>query len=174
MENEFACQSCGKPTKYNYGAKYEMVCKDCADNNIKDHIGIKPSKYSTFQSNSNALMKAIIIVIALVIVYLIFVNSNLPNKPKYQIPDIVAVINSNSNWSGYFLNRTVDGKGDQIVELGNVKIISIIIQKQDAYRGELSGYILDRANNKKLSETVSTTADYGVITLTAINDLYDE
>ncbi len=77
--------------------------------------------------------------------------------------------------SQYCLKQSVSlGFNNPFIEIGNEKIIAANIQKKDAYGGHLSGYILDRANHLRLSETISTEADYGVITLSAVNGLYDE
>jgi len=67
-----------------------------------------------------------------------------------------AEVSSNTEWSGSFDGRTVSGSGNQSIELGNDKIICVVVQKQTN-----SGYLqVELDGNKK-----RTTAAYGVVSV---------
>jgi uncharacterized membrane protein YvbJ len=72
-KNEYPCQICGEPTEYNYGTKYEIVCRECAK---KEPTGQASAKQKT---NKNGVLmkwsftKIIIILTGLFLFYLIFI-----------------------------------------------------------------------------------------------------
>jgi hypothetical protein len=71
------------------------------------------------------------------------------------------------SWSGSYGDesgqQSIDGTGDKIITLsGNPNIVSVVMQKQDGGSGTLTVEILE---NGKVLETRSTSAEYGVVSV---------
>lgn len=83
------------------------------------------------------------------------------NKINYK-----AEVESDTSWSGSFGNRSVDGSGNQIVELPNDDVVCIVVQKNTA-GGYLRARIIDDShgflNPAYDSKWVETTAEFGVV-----------
>ena len=82
--------------------------------------------------------------------------------------EYTAVVRSDTEWSGAFGNRTVDGRGSDTVPLGSDHPVCCVVQKQTE-QGYLSvqvtadgGGWLYGADD---SEIVTTHAAYGVVTV---------
>jgi len=80
-------------------------------------------------------------------------------------PDYKAQIKSDTSWSGSFDNRTVDGDGNDIINLSNEHPVCCVAQKQTE-----DGYLHIRVinDNKNIigpgnSSWAKTTAAYGVV-----------
>ncbi len=80
--------------------------------------------------------------------------------------DYKAKVESNTTWSGSFGNRTVDGSGNQTVNLPDDDIVCCVVQKQTS-QGFLHVKIVDEGSFLFNNETkwVKTTAEYGVVSL---------
>lgn len=78
-----------------------------------------------------------------------------------------AKVESNTSWSGSFNGTTVDGHGNQTVDLGNDDIVCCVVQKQTT-GGRLKVSIVNESNNPLGSgdgESKETTAQYGVVSV---------
>ncbi|MDD5088773.1 MAG: hypothetical protein PHI18_08245 [bacterium] len=82
-----------------------------------------------------------------------------PNSP----PNWVADVQSNTSWSGYFGNRTVDGSGNEVVDLPDDEIVCCSVQKQTE-AGTLTVTVKDQ-HNGTTKESATTNAEYGVVSV---------
>lgn len=78
--------------------------------------------------------------------------------------DYKAKVESNTSWSGAFGNRTVDGNGNQTIDLDDTDIQCCTVQKQTT-QGRLKVTILDEGFLGSDGESAETTAEYGVVTV---------
>lgn len=85
--------------------------------------------------------------------------------------DYKAKVESDTSWSGAFSTRTVQGSGNQIVDIDNDDdgVVCVAVQKQTRL-GSLAVQVVDEGNTwfKKNGPRVVTNADFGVAT--ACND----
>jgi hypothetical protein len=81
-------------------------------------------------------------------------------------PDWKAEVKSDTSWSGSFGNSTVDGSGNQTVNLPNDEIVCCVVQK-DTEAGYLEVKIVDKGGSLFATdgEKAKTTADYGVVSV---------
>ena len=81
-------------------------------------------------------------------------------------PDWKADVKSDTTWSGSFGNRTVDGSGNQIVNLPDDDIVCCVVQK-DTRGGYLEVKIVDKGGSifSTDGEKAKTTAEYGVVSV---------
>jgi hypothetical protein len=82
--------------------------------------------------------------------------------------DITAEVESNTEWSGAFGNRSVDGSGNQVVDLPEVDTIQCVVVQKSTEGGSLRVRIKVSGglgiSGPSGSEWVSTTAAFGVVT----------
>jgi len=78
--------------------------------------------------------------------------------------DYKAKVESNTSWSGAFGNRTVDGSGNQTVDLDDDEIQCCVVQKQTT-TGRLKVTIVDEGFLGADGESAETTAEYGVVSV---------
>ena len=80
--------------------------------------------------------------------------------------DYKCAVQSNTEWSGSFGNRTVDGSGNQIVDLPDEEIQCVVVQKETR-EGILSIKLIKEGhgifNSDDENPTVTTTAEYGIV-----------
>lgn len=75
-------------------------------------------------------------------------------------PVLVLKVTSNTSWSGFFNNRSVDGKGDETFDIDKYdKCWSL---QKETERGTLTLEIYDKANMESIAENY-TTASYGIV-----------
>ncbi|GJQ22187.1 MAG: hypothetical protein HBSIN02_25420 [Bacteroidia bacterium] len=80
--------------------------------------------------------------------------------------DWKAKVESDTSWSGSFSGRTVDGTGNQTVDLDDDEVVCCVVQKQTE-RGRLKVSIVNEGSNPFASdgESKETTAAYGVVSV---------
>ncbi len=79
--------------------------------------------------------------------------------------DYKAKITSDTSWSGSFGGSTVDGSGNQTIDLPDDEIVCIVVQKETE-QGTLSAEIIDEGFlSFGGSEKKTTTAKYGVVSV---------
>ena len=79
--------------------------------------------------------------------------------------DYKAKITSTTNWSGSFGGTTVDGSGNQTIDLPDDEIVCIVVQKETEH-GILSAEIIDEGFlSFGGGEKKTTTAKYGVVSV---------
>lgn len=75
-------------------------------------------------------------------------------------PVLILKVTSNTSWSGFFNNRSVDGKGDETFDIDKYdKCWSL---QKETERGTLTLEIYDKANMESIAENY-TTASYGIV-----------
>lgn len=95
----------------------------------------------------------------LILIALIFAGC----AEKDESPHWVAEVTSTTSWSGAFGNRSVDGRGNDTVDLGEDEIVCCVVQKITE-GGSLRVAIRNTTNNR-ISEEATTTAAYGVVSV---------
>jgi len=80
--------------------------------------------------------------------------------------DWKAKVESNTSWSGSFSGRTVDGSGNQTVDIDDDGVVCCVVQKETE-GGRLKVTIVNEGSNPFRSEGESkeTTAAYGLVTV---------
>ncbi|HUV29525.1 MAG TPA: hypothetical protein VMY05_00340 [Acidobacteriota bacterium] len=80
--------------------------------------------------------------------------------------DYKCEVTSNTSWSGIFADRTVDGEGDQTVDIPDDPPECVVVQKETE-KGYLrikliaeGGWFLNSADDRP---SVTTTAKYGIV-----------
>lgn len=76
--------------------------------------------------------------------------------------DFKARVESDTSWSGAFGNRTVDGNGNQTIDLDDKDTQCCVVQKQTKH-GRLKITIIDEGFLGMDGESAETTAEYGVV-----------
>jgi hypothetical protein len=76
--------------------------------------------------------------------------------------DYKAKVESNTSWSGAFGNRTVDGRGNQTIDLDDDDVQCCTVQKQTE-EGRLKITIVDEGFWGSDGESAETTAAFGVV-----------
>lgn len=85
-------------------------------------------------------------------------------------PEWKAKVESDTSWSGSFNGRTVDGRGNQTVDLGTDEIVCATVQKATR-TGRLKVTIEDEGTLSFYEgESKETTAEYGVVTACSKTD----
>lgn len=81
--------------------------------------------------------------------------------------DYKAKVESDTSWSGAFSTRTVQGSGNQTVDIDDddQDVVCVAVQKQTR-AGSLAVQVVDEGNTwfKKNGPRASTIADFGVVT----------
>ena len=80
--------------------------------------------------------------------------------------DWKAEVSSDTKWSGSFGNSTVDGSGNQTVDLPDDEIVCVVVQKETE-AGFLKVKIINDSANPFASdgEEASTSAQFGVVSV---------
>lgn len=80
--------------------------------------------------------------------------------------DWKAKVESDTSWSGSFSGRTVDGSGNQTIDLDDDEVVCCVVQKQTE-RGRLKVSIVNEGSSPFASdgESKETTAAYGVVSV---------
>ena len=87
--------------------------------------------------------------------------------------DLVVEVESNTSWSGYFHNRSVDGSGDETVDVPEESIVCATVQK-GTEGGTLTVRMVRRdvgifqTDNEE--DSASTSAAYGVVSVCSDSD----
>jgi hypothetical protein len=81
------------------------------------------------------------------------------DEPVEQPPkDYKIEITSDTRWSGYFENRTIDGHGNETIDISDNGIVCCTAQKQTEH-GTLTMSVIPGG------ESATTTAAYGVVSV---------
>lgn len=95
--------------------------------------------------------------IILLLLVLFVLGCDDDDEPR-RLLDLKAEVESNTSWSRFFENRTVDGSGNQTVDLPDVDIACCTVQKQTE-EGRLKVSVVPGG------ESAESTAAYGVVTV---------
>jgi hypothetical protein len=116
---------------------------------------MKKMCYTIWKLKKIIMRKSILLMLVLVLVQVMGCSN-----------DWKAKVESSTEWSGSFSGRTVDGRGNQTVDLDDDDLVCCSVQKQTE-SGFLKVSVINEGSNPLASdgESKETNAAYGIVTV---------